>query len=84
MPKWDALKVLFNKHYNKMKTDSIKRYAMFMISVGLLFTSISVIWNHFRPMSDGAAGFLAGVGIGLELLGLTAITKYKKRLRNSN
>ena len=67
-----------------MKTDSIKRYAMFMISVGLLFTSISVIWNHFRPMSDGATGFLAGVGIGLELLGLTAITRYKKRLRNIN
>lgn len=84
MPKWDALKVLFNKHYIKMKTDSIKRYAMFIISVGLLFTAISVIWNHFRPISDGAAGFLAGIGIGLELLGLTAITKYKKRVRNSN
>jgi len=67
-----------------MKTDSIKRYAMFMISVGLLFTAISVIWNHFRPMSEGETGFLAGVGIGLELLGLTAITKYKKRLRHSN
>ena len=66
-----------------MKTNSTKRYAMLMISVGLLFTAISAIWNHFRPISDGAAGFLAGVGIGLELLGLTAITKYKKRLRNS-
>jgi len=70
----DALKVSFNKHYKNMKTDSIKRYAMFMICVGLLFTATSALWNHFRPMADGATGFLAGIGIGLELLGLIAIT----------
>ena len=41
-----------------------------LLPIGLFCVSLGMMLNHFGTIADGAAGFLAGFGIGLEIVAL--------------
>jgi len=61
----------------------IKTNPRILISIGLLFLAASIAWPRFIGFTphlgdvniDGFRGFLSGIALGLELLGLRTLSR---------
>lgn len=56
----------------------IPKPALILIYFGVLLTTLQLLLKHFSNISDSLLGFLVGLGIGIELIGLIAVLKFKK------
>lgn len=50
-----------------------------LISAGLLIATLPMLLKHFIPLPDFLHGFMAGAGVGLEIMGLIKLKQYQRR-----
>lgn len=62
-----------------MKRNPMPRPAFLLLIAGLLIPAVVSILSRCVPLPDGLSGFVAGVGIGLELMALISIRRHKAR-----
>jgi hypothetical protein len=62
-----------------MKNFKISRPALILLVIGLLLTSLIPIVNRYFPMPDGLTGFLMGLGLAIEVIGLIKMDRLKKK-----
>ena len=53
-----------------MKMQKHPRYITVLISLGLLLATMPLLFKEYIPMPDFARGFLEGLGLGMEIIGL--------------
>jgi len=63
-----------------MKTDMKKQPTVvrFLIAAGLLMVTLPALLSRFIPLPDFLHGFLAGAGIGLEIVGIIKLKRHQK------
>jgi hypothetical protein len=57
----------------------MNRKEVLFVSIGLLMVTTPTLINDWTPIPDFFRGVLAGLGIGLEIIGLILIVKRKKK-----
>ncbi len=57
----------------------MNRKELLFVSIGLLMVTTPTLINDWTPIPDFFRGVIAGLGIGLEIIGLIMIVKRKKR-----
>jgi hypothetical protein len=64
----------------KMKKQ-FPRPVLAMLITGLMIVSIANLISRKYGLSDGATGFVMGIGIGLEIMAVILGVRYKKTIR---
>ena len=54
------------------------RYITILIAFGLLLATMPLLFKEYIPMTDFARGFLEGLGLGMEIIGLVLIRRRQK------
>lgn len=62
-----------------MNRNKMNRKEVLFISIGLLMVTTPALVNDWIPIPDFFRGLVAGLGIGLEIIGLILVVKRKKR-----
>jgi len=61
-----------------MKMQKYPRYITVLIAFGLLLATMPLLFKEYIPMPDFARGFLEGLGLGMEIIGLVLIRRRQK------
>ncbi len=61
-----------------MKKQTTKQLTFIMIAIGLFCGSLGLMLIHFGKISDGFAGFIMGLGIGIEILAIVVAKKFQQ------
>lgn len=61
-----------------MKLNTIPKPALILLIVGLLMTTVTPIISRHILMPDFVKGFITGLGLTLELIGLIKMQRSKK------
>ncbi len=57
----------------------MKKPALWLLFVGTLFMSATLVVRHYTPVTDFIDGILKGIGVGLMILALIKQKKMKSR-----
>jgi hypothetical protein len=63
-----------------MKIQKMPRNARLLISIGLLLATMPMLFREYIPLSDFFRGFLAGIGLVMEVAGLVVMKRWKNSL----
>jgi hypothetical protein len=61
-----------------MKLQKQPLYIRLLIAGGLLLATMPLLFKEYIPMPDFARGFLEGLGLGMEIIGLVFIKRTQK------
>jgi hypothetical protein len=61
-----------------MKRNSFPKSAMVYLVLGLMFTSLTPIISRYYPMPDLFKGFITGLGLMIEVVGIIKLQRNKK------
>ncbi|MCU0437470.1 MAG: hypothetical protein MUC49_06100 [Raineya sp.] len=59
---------------------NIKKNTSIFFFLGIIIFSLSIIINHYNPLSDFSHGLLKGSSIGFFILSLITLQRNRKRL----
>ncbi|NTD99907.1 hypothetical protein G6M24_22460 [Agrobacterium tumefaciens] len=61
-----------------MKRSTIPKSAMVYLIIGLMFTSLTPIISRYYPIPDLYKGFITGLGLMIEVIGIIKLQRYKR------
>jgi|GEM_PF-1031104 len=68
-----------NDYFHYMNIKKQPRPETLWISIGLLLVTVPMMLKHYIPIPDFFRGLLAGVGLGMEIVGLIKLKRARKQ-----
>lgn len=62
-----------------MKTIKTQRSAQIFLCIGVILVTFPILFKEFIALPDFIRGTVAGIGIGMEIIGITISLKFRKQ-----
>jgi len=68
-----------NDYFHYMNIKKQPRPERLWLAIGLLLVTVPMMLKHYIPIPDFFHGLLAGVGLGMEIVGLIKLKRARKQ-----